>query len=172
MTTAVVLLLINVLLGGADTLWYHEYKANLPGRLEVTRPELRLHVTRDFLYAVVYAMLALGTPSGLFADALMFILAIEIVVTLTDFIVEDRDRPSIGGIAPGERVLHTLMAISYGGVLAHLLPVLLLARHHPSGLMSNLVPSWHALAMAAAAVGIAASGLRDLCSLHGIDLVD
>jgi hypothetical protein len=171
MNAAIPLLLINVLLGAADTLWYHEFKANLPRCLEVTRPELRLHAARDFIYTIVYALLALGTPSGMLADGLMILLSIEIVVTLKDFIIEDRDRPKLGGIAPGERVLHTVMAISYGGVLAHLLPVLLVARLQPTGLLESTAPTWLAIAMAVAAVGIAITGIRDCCALRGIDLV-
>ena len=101
MTFVLALLLTNAILGTIDTLWYHEWKAQLPAKLEHTRTELRLHAARDFLYTILYGVFAWWTPSGLWVGLFGAILTAEIIITLTDFVVEDRDRPAIGGIAPG-----------------------------------------------------------------------
>src|SRR5579862_4702806 len=119
MLTAFTLITIQALLGGFDNLWHHEITERLPARRSAAR-ELSLHSAREFLYAVVFLGLAWFRWEGYWAYLLVAILALEIVVTLADFIVEDRTRrlPAL------ERILHTVLALNYGAVLAVLLPVL------------------------------------------------
>jgi hypothetical protein len=54
---------------------------------------------------------------------LAVLLAAEITLTLTDFVVEDAVRSFLGGVYPGERVMHAVMGLVYGAMLAYLLPV-------------------------------------------------
>jgi hypothetical protein len=169
MTAALALLLVNVVLGGWDTLWYHEHRARLTAKLAHTAPELRLHVVRDAVYAGLYGTLAWWRPTGWLVAVVGVGLTVEIGATLADFIVEDRDRPAIGGLAPGERVLHTLMAIVYGAMLCRLVPVLIAGATEPTGLATAGVPQWMSVASALAAVGIACSGTRDALALRGWD---
>ncbi len=124
MKTVLSFLLVNVVLGAWDTIWYHELKAKLPYHLSSTRPELRLHAIRDAIYAVLYGLLAWLSPSGWWVAFVSVLIITEIAITLCDFVVEDRDRAAIGGLAPGERILHTLMAIVYGAMLCRLIPLL------------------------------------------------
>lgn len=163
------LLLLNAALGAFDTLWFHEYKAQLPSNLAHTRTELILHTARDFLYTIIYGVFAWWTPSGLWVLVLGALLTAEIVITLIDFVVEDRDRPAIGGIEPGERVLHTLMAIVYGAMLAHLLPILAEMALQTTALTRHGAPPWLSIAAMATAFGIALTGIRDLLAVLGID---
>ena len=51
------------------------------------------------------------------------LLTAEIILTLTDFVVEDAVRSTLGGVYQGERVMHAVMGLVYGAMLAHLLPV-------------------------------------------------
>ncbi|MDH3754600.1 MAG: hypothetical protein OEU32_12075 [Acidimicrobiia bacterium] len=171
MTTVLALLLVNVVLGAWDTLWYHEYRARLSARLDSTRTELRLHVTRDAVYVVLYSVLAWWQPSGWLVVVAAVGLTIEIGATMCDFIVEDRDRPAIGGLAPGERVLHTLMALVYGAMLSRLVPILVSEIDGPTTLVSGGAPAWMGVAATGAAVGIAVSGARDALALRGYDPV-
>ena len=55
---AVVLWLLAVqgATGAFDTLYFHEYRARLPGRPEAVH-ELRLHALRDFIYVGIFAAL-------------------------------------------------------------------------------------------------------------------
>ncbi|MGB3734516.1 MAG: hypothetical protein WA964_06150 [Ilumatobacter sp.] len=169
MNIVLTLLLVNAALGAFDTLWYHEYRNRLSARIEHTRPELRLHAARDAVYVVLYGGLAWWTPAGAIVAIVAALLAAEIVITLADFVIEDRDRPLIGGISPGERILHSLMAIVYGTMLAHLIPVLL------DGAVARTATVEHGAHLAlsigatAAAVGIAVSGFRDALALVGVD---
>lgn len=171
MIIVLALLLLNAALGAFDTLWFHEYKAQLPTKLAHTRTELMLHTARDFLYTIVYGVFAWWTPSGLWVLVFGLILTAEIYITLTDFVVEDRDRPAIGGIAPGERVLHTLMAIVYGAMLANLVPILAGNAAGTTALVRHDAPTLMSLAAAVMAVGIAITGVRDLLAVLGIDVL-
>jgi uncharacterized protein YggT (Ycf19 family) len=162
-TTVLGLLLANGLLGAIDTLWYHEWRAQLARRGGPLRTELALHAGRDAIYTVIYATLGWLAWHGAFAVLLTVLLAGEILLTLADFVTEDRLRPAIGGMAAGERVLHTAMAIVYGAMLASLVPLLdswwgdesALATH------SQPPPAWMAAAASVLAAGIAVSGARD-----------
>ncbi len=161
MTIVLTLLLINASIGAFDTLWYHEYKAQLPANTATTKTELRLHAVRDGLYVFIYAGFAWWKPSGWLVSVFLFVLLAELLVTLADFVVEDRDRPRIGGISPGERISHTIMAIVYGAMLASLLPILGNGLAGPTALIRNGVPTWMSISASIAAVGIALSGIRD-----------
>lgn len=159
MTVVVGLLLANGVLGAFDTLWYHEFRARLAQRPDLYRTELRLHALRDAVYAVLYGTIGWWAWNGGWAFVLASLLAIEITVTMADFVVEDKTRTLSGG----ERVLHALMAIVYGAMLAHLAPVLFDRAQEPTSLWggSTDVPVEMAIVASLLGVGIAASGVRD-----------
>jgi len=142
MRTALYLLCSLAILGGADTLYYHEWRARLPAMGRRARSELELHALRDFVYAVLFSTLPWIAWRGAWAIALAVLLLAEIVLTLWDFVVEDWVRKSLGGLYPGERIMHAVMGILYGAMLAYLLPNFV-----------DLVECSHA------AVGISNSGL-------------
>ena len=152
MTAVVLLLLANGVLGAVDTLWYHEIVAGLPRRPDRHGTELRLHAARDAVYAVLYGTVGWWAWRGGWAAVLGALLATEIVITLADFVVEDRTRQ----VAAGERVLHATMAIVYGAMVCRLLPIL--AAGAPAG---PPVPTPLAVLATLFGLGIAASGLRD-----------
>lgn len=171
MTTVLTLLLLNGVLGAIDTLWYHEWRARLPEQGGPIRLELALHAGRDAVYVVVYGTLGWVAWTGGSAAVLAALLAVEIVITLTDFVVEDRLRPAIGGMAAGERVLHSAMAIVYGAMLAHLVPIALRWSDGAGGLVthgSDGPPTWMAIVATLFAIGIGLSGLRDALAVFGV----
>ncbi|QRN99263.1 hypothetical protein JRI60_09690 [Archangium violaceum] len=164
MSTALWLLAIQGTLGAFDTLYYHEWRARLPARVPGTRPELMLHAARDFLYALLFGSLPWLAWRGAWAAVLALVVATEIVITLADFVVEDRVRQPLGGVFPGERCTHAVMAILYGAVLAHLVPEVLAWWHLPTGLVlaPAPIPESLRLVLGLMAVGVFGSGLRDL----------
>ncbi len=97
------------------------------------------------------------------------LLAIEIGITLADFIVEDRVRKPFGGLLPGERATHTVMAIVYGAMIANLLPVLLAWHKSATGLRFEPVnvPLAYRLALTALAAGTCVSAVRDAYAVAG-----
>jgi hypothetical protein len=164
MSTALWLLAIQGVLGAFDTLYYHEWRARLAARVPGTRPELLLHAARDFLYALLFGSLPWLAWRGAWAAVLALVIATEILITLADFVVEDQVRRPLGGVFPGERCMHAVMAILYGAVLAHLVPELLSWWSEPTGLELAPVPLPEALRLSLGlmAAGVFGSGVRDL----------
>ena len=158
MITAMEVLLLMGLLGAFDTLYYHEWRLQLP-ETPSARRELRLHATRDFAYAIVFGSLAWTTWNGALVWPLAAILIFEIWVTLSDFIEEDRTRR----LPAGERVMHALMGIVYGIFLTLLYPhAAQWARLDAGfGAADYGVVSW---VLTLFAIGVLASGVRDLAA--------
>ena len=156
MRTAIWLLLVQATLGAFDTLYYHEYKLRLAHGTH-TATELRLHATRDFAYAIIIGSLGFLTWNGTFAWLLAALLLGEIVITLWDFIEEDKIRR----LPPGERAMHAIMGIVYGAFLAYLIPSLVQWSRLDNGFgaADHGFPAWMLLLIAA---GVFVSGVRDL----------
>ena len=157
------LLALQGTLGALDTLYFHEWRAHLP-TLRTAGPELRLHAARDFIYFVIFATLPWIAWQGRWAGVMVLLLAAEIVITLADFVIEDRTRRPLGGVFSGERVMHAVMGIVYGATLAYFEPVLWAWAQQPSALALYKpdVPDLLRYAMAAMAGGVLISGLRDI----------
>jgi hypothetical protein len=172
MTAALWLLLIQGVIGAFDTVYYHEWRARLPARAPNSIPELRLHAARDFLYAVLFGTLPWIAWQGLWLYVLVVILVAEIVLTLTDFVIEIKVRKPIGDLYAGERITHAVMGILYGAMVANLLPSLLTRWALPTALSVTppAIPEavrWGLLMMAA---GVFLSGLRDLYAAFRLPL--
>jgi hypothetical protein len=164
LTKALWLLAAQGLIGAFDTLYFHEWRARLPALGREARAELWLHAARALIYGVVFATLPRVEWRGAWALVLVALLAAEIVITLKDFVVEDRVRKSLGGVYPGERVTHALMGIIYGAMLANLAPTLLAWWREPTALAATNEPVPRALlwALTLMAAGVTLSGARDL----------
>jgi hypothetical protein len=166
MVKAVYLLGVLAILGAADTLYFHEWCARLPGMGKAARSELQLHALRDFVYAVLFSTLPWFAWHGWWAAGLGLLLLAEVVLTLWDFVVEDWIRKPLGGVYPGERIMHAIMGIVYGAMLAYLAPNLRNWWFAPTGLRVSPVPvllnfRW---TMPVLAAGVFLSGVRDLCA--------
>jgi hypothetical protein len=160
MRTAIWLLFVQALLGAFDTLYYHEYRLQLPHG-HGTKTELRLHAARDFAYAIIIGSLGFLTWNGRFAWVLAALLFTEIVITLWDFIEEDRIRT----LPAGERAMHAVMGIVYGAFLANLLPEIMRWRALATGFggADHGFPAW---VLSCLAIGVFVSGVRDLLATH------
>ena len=162
MTAALCLLLVQGTLGAFDTLYFHEWRARLPAGRAQSRSELLLHAARDAIYALLFGTLGWVAWRGAWAWVLLALVASEIVITLVDFAIEDRVRRPLGGVFPGERVTHTLMAIVYGAFLAHFLPVVWADARAATGFEARMAATPLRLALTAMGAGVLLSGLRDL----------
>jgi len=156
MIHVLLVLMALAIMGAADTFYYHEWKLRLP-ETPTARRELKLHAARDFAYAVVFGSLAWTTWNGALVWLLAAVLSFEIVITLTDFIEEDRTRK----LPAGERVMHALIGIAYGGFLTLLFPHAVGWGRLASGFgaADYGALSWILTLFAA---GVFASGVRDL----------
>src|SRR5206468_6879346 len=95
-----------------------------PARGRQAASELKLHAARDFLYAVLFGTLPVLAWQGRWVLVLAAVIIAEIVLTLTDFVVEISVRKALGDVYAGERVTHAVMGILYGGMVANLVPSL------------------------------------------------
>jgi len=164
MIVALWLLAIQGVIGAFDTLYYHEWRARLPARGKTAASELELHAARDFFYGVLFATLPFIAWQGTWVLVLVGVFVAEIVLTLTDFVVEIAVRKQLGDVYAGERVTHAVMGILYGAMIANMIPALARWWALPTALAIEWAPipellRWALFVMAA---GVVLSGLRDL----------
>jgi uncharacterized protein (TIGR01777 family) len=149
---------VQILMGGFDTLYHHEVTERLAWRAS-QRAELNLHGIRNLLYAAVFTALGWFQPAGLWAFALLVVLAAELCITLWDFVEEDRSRH----LPASERITHTLLTLNYGVILAMLVPWLIGQLEAPT----QLVPTYYGMMSwlcTISSCGVIISGLRDLAA--------
>lgn len=158
MKAALILLVVQGLLGAFDTLYFHEWKLRLPAHPRA-RLELTLHAARDFFYAVLLGSIPWVTWDGALAWVFAALLLAEIVITLWDFVEEDSWRVLPGG----ERVMHTVMALVYGGFLAKLIPEVAAWSALPTA-FRRVDYGWLSRVLTVFAAGVLLSGVRDLLS--------
>lgn len=154
------ILICQALLGAVDNLWHHEWQARLPQQRGARR-ELALHAAREALYGALFLGLAWWAWHGLFAVAVAVVLAVEVVITLADFLEEDRTRQ----LPPFERWLHTVLTVSYGLFVGVMGAVLLDWATEPTALVANgrgLVSWW----FTAMAVGVWAWSVRNALAVR------
>lgn len=151
-----ILIAVQIAMGAFDTLFHHELTERLAWRPSQRR-ELKLHGVRNLIYALLFVAIAWVEPDGLWADAIIVFLAVELVITLKDFVEEDRTRK----LPASERINHTLLALNYGAILALLLPLLLAWSDRQAVIVRTDHGVW-SLVLSVAALGVAIFGLRDL----------
>src|SRR5262249_26765280 len=149
MVSLLSLITMQALLGGVDNLWHHEITERLPARRVAAR-ELSLHAARELIYAFVFLALAWFRWQGIWALLLWCVFVLEVVITLADFVVEDKTRR----LPPFERVLHTVLAINFGAVLMLLLPVLAAWWDLPTAVVVNPAPGAFAAILTTLGVGV------------------
>lgn len=148
------------LLGAFDTLYHHELTEALPLRAQAVR-ELRIHSVRALVYGLLFIGLAGWRWYGAWAAVLFMLFAIEVGLTLWDFVVEDRTR-----LLPAtERVTHTLLAINGGAFIALLGVAAWQARGLPSALVWH-PQGWLSVFLALCGAGVTLSGLRDAAAVR------
>lgn len=156
MTTVLIMLTIQSLLGAFDNLWHHEITEDLTHKPSA-RGELMLHTVREFLYAIIFTSIAWVRWEGAWAYGLVGIMTVEIVITLWDFVIEDQTRK----LPAFERVLHTVLAINFGAILAVWAPELLRWAAAPTALAPAGYGIW-SWTMTMFGIGVFVWGVHDL----------
>jgi uncharacterized protein len=161
------LIVIQIAMGAFDMLFHHELTERLPWRAGAA-DELRLHAIRNGFYAVIFAALAWIEPHGFLAVLLLGVLVIEVLITLWDFVEEDRTRH----LPATERVTHTLLALNYGAILVLLVPRLVDWSAQPVALVP-VSHGWGSWFLTLSALGVAVFGVRDwLAAMRSRRFVD
>ena len=159
------LLIAQALMGAFDTIYHHEIKAALP-KSATARIELKIHAVRSILYGLLFAGLGWFVFGGKALWALWALVAAEVLLTLADFLVEDRTRL----LPRSERILHTLLAINGGAAFLLLALLSMEWRLLPSGLAAADY-GWKSWFFTFATVGVAASGVRDAIAARALGKV-
>ena len=149
------LIIAQALLGAFDTLYHHELRAALPQQPSAAL-ELKIHAGRSFVYGLLFVGLAWLAWGGVWLLLLAAMLFTEVVLTLWDFLVEDRSRI----LPPAERVLHTIMALNGGAAFAFLCLFAPIWWRLPNRLQFT-THGWQTIVLSVFAVGVVASALRD-----------
>ena len=142
-------------LGGFDTLYHHELTIALPQRTGARR-ELAIHGLRALIYSLLFVGLSAWVWQGLWALVLFAAFAIETMLTLWDFVVEDQTRL----LPASERITHTLLAINAGAFIV----LLALDAGNAWAMPSALLWQPHGLLsvfLGLCGLGVGISGLRD-----------
>jgi uncharacterized protein len=157
------LIAVQIAVGAFDTLYHHELTERLAWRPSQGH-ELALHAARNALYALLFLALGFAEVHGFWATLVMAVLAVEVVITLMDFVEEDMTRK----LPASERINHTLLALNYGAILVVLLPVLLGWAADKTSMRPAFYGPWSFLA-ALSAVAVALFGLRDFFAARRSD---
>ena len=112
MTFVLTLLIFQSALGAFDTLYRHGIKESRPDK-HAAKKELKLHAVRTCLYAFLFMTFAWLELKGNLAALLFLLLMLEVILVLSDFIIEDDPRH----LPLFERVTHTVLAINFGVIL-------------------------------------------------------
>ncbi|MEM1372708.1 MAG: NAD-dependent epimerase/dehydratase family protein, partial [Pseudomonadota bacterium] len=149
------LVVIQLAMGGFDIVFHHEMTERLAWKDNAAQ-ELRLHAWRNLFYAFLFMTFAWVQPQGWLAVALIVVLAVEIIITLWDFVEEDMTRK----LPPTERVLHTLLAINYGAILALIAPAIFAWVAQPTEVVW-ISYGWGSAVLTLAAIGVSVFAVRD-----------
>lgn len=155
MTLLFILLTVQSLLGAFDNFWHHELEARLPQRTSA-RHELRLHAAREAIYGLLFASFAWLQWSGWWVLLPAGLLLAEMLITIADFLEEDRSRK----LPPLERALHTVLTVSYGLLLGLAGPLFWQAAQGEPGVRIVTHGAW-TLMFSAASVCVLAWSLRN-----------
>jgi MFS family permease len=145
-----VLLTVQGVIGGADTLFNHELVERLPSRPDA-RTEIGLHAIREAIYGALFCGLAWYAWHGWTALVILALLAAEVAVTASDEYVENHTRV----LPQNERVLHVFLTLNFGALIALLAPLLHGWLQQPDG--------WSARDFGAWSWALTAFGVASLC---------
>jgi hypothetical protein len=150
-----VLLIVQGIIGGIDTLINHEWIARLPHRPEARR-EIGLHVLREAAYGMLFGAFAWFAWHGAWAWVIGLLLPVILLVDACDEFVENKTRV----LPQNERLLHFGLVLNSGFIIVVALPLLVAWSELPAALqpIDRGMLSWILSALALAATGWA---LRD-----------
>jgi uncharacterized protein (TIGR01777 family) len=143
------------ILGAFDTIYHHELTEALHQR-STARKELAIHAIRAIIYSILFIGLSAWSWHGTWSIVLLAVFGIEIILTLWDFVIEDKTR-----LLPAtERVTHTILAINGGAFIT------LLVLNTPAWLAQPTALAWTphgwlGLFLALCGIGVGLSGIRD-----------
>jgi hypothetical protein len=104
-------------LGATDIWLFHKRAHDLHSHVPA-RAELVTHFLRGPTYCVLFLLVPNFTFHGAALLGLLALLAFDLGISIADFWLEPESRKQKGGLPRGEYLLHVLMAMLYGALVA------------------------------------------------------
>jgi hypothetical protein len=163
METILVLLSIQGFIGAYDSIYHHEIKERLSLKASA-RHELKIHSARSLLYSIIFLSFGWLQWKGWLAVVFAALLVIELLLTLWDFVEEDRSRD----LPATERVTHTILGLNFGAILALFAPEINYWFHADSGFVyvNHGIYSW---IMTLYGVGVIPFAIREYTSYRSLN---
>ncbi|KPJ93450.1 MAG: hypothetical protein AMJ53_07190 [Gammaproteobacteria bacterium SG8_11] len=160
MQTLLLLLSIQGLIGAYDSIYHHDFKEKLSLK-PIAKNELKIHSIRSLLYSILFLSFGWTQWQGWLAPLFAAILVIELLLTLWDFVEEDRSRV----LPASERITHTILTLNFGAILALFMPELLRWQSLPTdlSLVDHGIYSW---IMTVYGVGVIPFAIREYISFR------
>ncbi|SNS87126.1 hypothetical protein SAMN06265795_10852 [Noviherbaspirillum humi] len=152
------LLIFHGFIGGLDVVWNHEHLARLP-RQGWARTEELLHAGRELIFALLFIGLGWFEWHGVAVAIIACLLLAEFGVTTTDTLLEDETRR----LPHSERMLHVILLINFGAIVALLLPLLATWSAQPTS-VTFVSHGWQSWALLVIGIVSFAWFLRDMIS--------
>lgn len=105
------------LLGALDIAMYHSAAHGIRSHPD-SRAELITHSLRGPTYATLFIIVPNFAMHGVFFWLLIALYAVDVIISIVDFALERESREFLGGLPSGEYVLHTLIAMLFGALVA------------------------------------------------------
>jgi hypothetical protein len=99
--------------GAVDVLYYHLYRFRLFEQEGSVAEEIT-HLVRHVTFLLAIALLSSGSASPAVDRAILALLALDLVNSTIDVILEPRSRAPLGGLPPGEYLVHFLGTFGTG----------------------------------------------------------
>ncbi len=162
MIAATYLLFAMAVLGALDILLFHTIAHGIRKNPD-SRAELWPHALRGPTYAILFIAIPNFALDGAWYWTLLALLAIDLAISIWDFALERESRRVLGGLPTGEYVLHILLAMTFGALVACILGFEGSRASSPTRIHFEpvSVPDVIRLALAIAAPIVLGSGLLD-----------
>ena len=83
-----------------------------------SRHELIIHSLRGPTYAILFLAVPNLQMQGVFFWALIALYVLDVAISIADFAIERKSREQLGGLPSGEYILHVLIAMLFGALVA------------------------------------------------------
>ena len=104
------------LLGATDIYLYHSISHGIRGHAD-SRTELLVHSFRGPVYAFLFLTIPFFDFVGFAFWLVIAVLAVDVLISLVDFAIEECSRRNLGGLPTGEYILHILLAMVFGALV-------------------------------------------------------
>ena len=163
MIAATYILFALGILGALDIALYHSVSHGIRSHPD-SRHELIIHSLRGPTYAILFLAVPNLQLQGAFFWALVALYVIDVAISIADFAIERKSREQLGGLPSGEYVLHSLIAMLFGALVAATFFEACAWSHEPTAIRYQpaAVPWLLRLTMAIMAAVVLFSGIQDL----------